>query len=172
MTLDRLYSLQDAYAAALEATHSGTIHQCRQWLLAHLPQVIEENERTLALIGLDAELREFRKKQSTPQEREESANFCLDLGMAEAVEAPMQFSLPKDPDNITSSECEWKPRMDVTVDDLDLHILMLLTKQEEVGKQIVNARAIRAAAARIVPGRTDIPLRELIRIRKEADDDE
>jgi cell fate (sporulation/competence/biofilm development) regulator YlbF (YheA/YmcA/DUF963 family) len=55
---------------------------------------------------------------------------------------------------------------DATIDDLDKHILLREVQQQAHAAQTQCLLRLRQAAARVVPGRTDIPMRELTRIVK------
>ena len=77
-----------------------------------------------------------------------------------------EISVPFDLDNILNCECDWPDLDDASIDDLDKHLLLRDAQQIAHQARTECVRRLRQAAARVVPGRTDIPLRELREIAR------
>ena len=160
MTLDKQYTLQDAIDEALEKTNNGTTREVVRYLQLHHAAVLDENVLTIQSVGLGMLIRQFRKKPPNKDRLRESANLCFDFGLG-PMDLDDEISVPIDPINLLNSECDWPRLEDATIDELDKHLLLRDAQQEAHAFRTQCLRTLRQAAARVVPGRTDIPLRDL-----------
>lgn len=162
MTMQEMYSLQEAIQHALDATNDGSTDEVVTWLRLHRRDVLDANEMTIERCGLGHLVREFRKKHKTPREAVTVRQICMDLGLEE-LDIDLEISVPRG-DGIEI--CDWIDLDDATIDNLDAHALLLDEKATATAAKATNVRFLRQKAALIVPGRTDIPLRELRRIAR------
>jgi hypothetical protein len=169
MTLASSYTLQDAIEEALRKTNNGSTREVIHYLQMNHRKVLDDNSLTIESIGLGSMIRAFRKKPPNKDTYTKIKNLCFDFGL-EYMDLEDEISVPLDLENILNSECDWPELDDATVDDLDKH-LMLRDAQEAAHQARTECyRRLRQAAARVVPGRTDIPLRELRRIARNETD--
>jgi len=166
MTLASSYTLQDAIEEALAKTNNGSTREVIRYLQMHHRKVLDDNSLTIESIGLGQMIRGFRKKPPSKDLHARIQSLCLDFGL-DPLDLDDEISVPVDMTNILNSECDWPELDDATIDDLDKH-LCLREAQEEAHKARTKCyRILRQAAAQVVPGRTDIPLRELRVIARE-----
>jgi len=154
-----MYTLQDVIDEALRETRNGSTRDVIYWLQINRRQVLEENWLTICSEGLGNLIRARRKKRE-PAATPEVHNLCLDFGL-EDLDLPQQISVPTDMDNLPYSSSEWRELEEATVDDLDKHLALLDAQIELDMTSRATLRVLRQTAARVVPDRTDIPLREL-----------
>jgi hypothetical protein len=164
MTLLQALSLQDAIQEALDATGGGTNHEVVVWLQTHRRKVLDANALTIEISGLNNIIRTYRKKGRTPKDHETISQICMDLGLGD-LDLDLEISVPSADDDV--DEVRWEERNEATVDDLDLHIMLMQDQHKALATKIDNEILFRQAAAAVVPGRTDIPVRELRRIARE-----
>jgi len=170
MTLASHYTLQDAIEEALAKTNNGSTREVVRYLQMHYRQVIDDNWMTVSGCGLGQMVRLFRKKPTNKDLHARIESLCFDFGL-EPLDLDDEISVPVDMTNILNSECDWPELDDATIDDLDKHLLLREAQEQAHQARTRCYRLLRQAAARVVPGRTDIPLRELRAIaRKQRDE--
>ena len=165
MTLDRVYTLQDAIEEALEKTDSAPTRDVIRWLQMNRRPVLDDNSLTIEAEGLGNLVRAQRKKRSDIALAREIHNLCFDFGI-EDLNLPDEISVPSDVNNLLYCACNWQPIDDATIDDLDMHVLLI---EAQITASLASAdtiRGLRQIVSRVVPDRTDIPLRELRRIAR------
>lgn len=167
MTLDAVYTLEDAFDEALRETTNGSTRMVIRWLQLHKRKVLDDNALTIEATGLNNLIRAFRKKrEGRDVVSSKVQSLCLDLGL-ETLDLDDEVSVPADETNLLYGECEWKDLDDLTLQDIDLHIELLEAETKAVQEKTANYRILRQAAAKIVPSRNDIPLRVLRQIARE-----
>jgi hypothetical protein len=159
------YNLQDAIRESIEQTNNGGTREVIRYLQMHFREVLDDNQMTIEHLGLGPLIRAQRKKPAYQDVERKIKNLCFDFGLP-PLDLDDEISVPVDMANVLSSECDWPELDDATIDDLDKHF-----KLREAQRLAHDARTqcylmLRQAAAKFVPGRTDIPLRELRRIAK------
>ncbi len=165
MTFEQLYTLQDVVREALDKTNSGPTRDVIRWLQLNRRAVLDQNQMTIEVEGLGNIVRAERKKGANRESAPEIHSLCLDFGI-ETLDLPDEISVPTDMDNLLYCHCEWEPLDDATIDDLDKHVLLLQAQISANVASVDSISILRQAAIRVVPGRTDIPLRELRRIAR------
>jgi hypothetical protein len=166
MTTDRAYTLMDVVDEGLAATNSAPTGDVIRWILMNRRHVLDENCMTCYSGYLGQLIRARRKKRDTPPTSIQE--LCFDFGM-ELLDLPDEISVPTDIQNPISCPCEWPQIDDATVDDLDKHLVLLDAQIELDMASRANIKKLRQVAAQVVPGRTDIPLRDLRRIARNGD---
>src|SRR5262249_35195932 len=154
------YSLQDAIRESLEKTNNGSTREVVHYLQMNFREVLDDNQLTIEHIGLGPLIRAQRKKPPHKDLELKIRNLCFDFGLP-PLDLDDEISVPVDMTNILTSECDWPDLEDATIDHLDKHL-----KLREAQRIAHDARTqcyvmLRQAAAQVVPGRTDIPVREL-----------
>lgn len=171
MTLVQEYTLQEVIEKALRETGNGPTREVTRYLQTHHRKVLDDNSLTIEAIGLGTLIRAHRKKPPHKNLYEKISNLCLDFGL-EYMDLDDEISVPLDMTNVLNSECDWPDIEDTTVDDLDKHLILRDAQEAAHVTKTQYVRALRQAAAQVVPGRTDIPLRELrVIARKRRGDD-
>ena len=165
MTFLASYSLQDAIREALEETHNGGTREVVRYLQMHFRQVLDDNQLTIEHIGLGPLIRAQRKKPPEKDLAVKIKNLCFDFGLP-PLDLDDEISVPVDMTNILHSECDWPDLEDVTVDDLDKHLQLREAQRTAHDARTQCVIRLRQAAANVVPGRTDIPLRKLREIAR------
>lgn len=165
MTLERVYTLMDVVDEGLAATNSAPTRDVIRWILMNRRLVLDENCLTCYSGHLGNLIRMRRKKKETASTSIHS--LCFDFGL-EVLDLPDEISVPTDLNNLPYCPCEWPQIDDATVDDLDKHLMLLDAQIELDMTSRANIRELRQVAAQVVPGRTNIPLRELRRIAREG----
>jgi hypothetical protein len=166
MTMEKAYTLLDVVDEGLLETNSAPTRDVIHWILMNRRSVLDDNSLTLYSDALGNLIRTRRKKDTVAVT--EIHNLCFDFGLAD-LDLPDEISVPTDMDNLPYCSCDWQPLDDATVNDLDKHVL-LLEAQIAANRASADAiRRLRQVAARVVPGRTDIPLRDLRRIARNGE---
>lgn len=160
MTLVAEYGLMDAIDDALAKTNNGTTHNVIRYLQMNHRKVLDNNSLTIEGIGLGNLVRARRKKPESKDLHAKIQNLCFDFGL-EYMDLDDEISVPIHLENILNSECDWVDIEEVTVDDLDKNLMLRDAQQKAHEIRTECVRALRQAAARVVPGRTDIPLNKL-----------
>jgi hypothetical protein len=160
MTLTSSYSLQDAIEEALLKTGNGSTREVIRYLQVHHRRVLDDNSPAIESIGLGSMIRAFRKKPPKKDTYVRMQNLCLDFGL-DPMDLDDEISVPADMTNILNSECDWPELEDATIEDLDKHLALRDAQEAAHQAKTQRYRLLRQALARIVPGRTDIPIREL-----------
>jgi hypothetical protein len=160
MTLERIYTLQDVIDEALLATNGGQTRDVIRWLQMNRRQVLDDNRLTIEAEGLGNLIRTRRKKREPGVITPDVHNLCLDFGL-EDLDLPQEISVPTDMENLPYCACNWPRLDDATLSDIDRHLALLDAQIELDITARATMRVFRQAAARVVPGRTDIPIREL-----------
>lgn len=166
MTMTQQYSLQDAIDEALQKTNNGTTREVTRYLQMHHRKVLDDNSLTIEAVGLGSMIRQFRKKPPNRETHTKIQNLCFDFGLP-YMDLDDEISVPIDMSNPLNSECDWPVLDDATIDDLDKHLVLRDAQQEAHAARTQCVRLLRQAAAKVVPGRTDIPLRELREIARD-----
>src|SRR5262252_5599689 len=159
MTLVALMSLQEVIREALVATSGGLTGDIIRWLQMNRREILDANQLTIEAEGLGQIIRKERKEHGAPKGMDVEA-LCLDFGL-DPLDLDGEVSVPQDMERILSGPCEWPKLDDVTIDDIDKHVLLLEATSKSIAQKTTSMRVLRQAAALVVPGRTDIPLREL-----------
>jgi hypothetical protein len=167
MTLTQEYNLQDAFADAIRATNNGSTRELIRYLQTYHRKVLDENALTIEGNGLGSMLRAFRKKPPRHELAEKIHCLCLDFGLPD-LDLDDEVSVPMDLGNVLNAECDWPDIEDVTVDGLDRHLLLRDAQEKAYSAKTECYRIFRQRMAQIVPGCTDIPVRELRRIAREG----
>jgi hypothetical protein len=157
MTTDRAYTLIDVVDEGLAATNSAPTRDVIRWILMNRRFVLDDNCMTCYSGYLGQLIRARRKKKDAPATSIQE--LCFDFGM-EVLDLPDEISVPIDMNNLPGP-CDWAQIDDATVDDLDKHLALLDAQIELDMMSRANIRKLRQVAAQVVPGRTDIPLRDL-----------
>ena len=158
MTLERAYTLLDVVDEGLAATNSAPTRDVIRWILMNRRSVCDDNALTCYSGYLGQLIRARRKKKDAPNTSIEE--LCFDFGL-ELLDLPDEISVPTDMNNLPSCPCDWPEINDATVSDLDKHLALLDAQIELDMTSRANIRRLRQVVAQVVPGRTDIPLREL-----------
>jgi hypothetical protein len=167
MTITASYSLQDAIDEALEKTGNGGTREVTNYLQTHFRKILDANQPMIENIGLGPLIRAQRKKPPLQDYQEKIRQLCLDFNLP-SLDLDDEVSVPIDMTNILNSECAWPELDDATVDDLDRHLKLREAQRVAHDARTRCYQILRQAAARVVPGRTDIPLRVLRRIARES----
>lgn len=167
MTLMSSYTLQDAIEDALEQTNNGSTRAVIRYMQLNHRKVIDANSLTIESVGLGSLVRQFRKKPPNKDVIARIQSLCFDFGL-EPMDLDDEISVPLDLANILNSECDWPELDDATIDDLDKHLLLREAQESAHQAKTRCYRLLRQAAARVVPGRTDIPLRKLRQIARDG----
>jgi hypothetical protein len=160
MTLTSEYSLQEAIDDAIQQTNNGSTRDVIRYLQMHYRKVLDDNSLTIEGVGLGSMIRAYRKKPTLKDRQEKIRNLCLDFGL-DYLDLDDEISVPVDMNNVLNSECDWPDIEDATVDDLDKHLILRDAQEVAHAARTLALRTFRQAAAQVVPGRTDIPIREL-----------
>jgi hypothetical protein len=166
MTFEKAYTLLDVVDEGLLETNSAPTRDVVNWIIANRRYVLDDNCLTL-YGGALADLVRMRRKKKEPGANPETRNLCFDFGL-ETLPLPDEISVPTDMDNLPYCACAWKEIDEATIDDLDKHLALLTAQIELNMSSRANFRILRQAASRIVPGRTDIALRELRKIARQG----
>lgn len=166
MTTNRTYTLVELVEEALEATGSAKTVEVRRWMQVNRRVILDEHFCEIEAEGLDAIIRRGRKSlDRSPEEEAAGFSLCLDFGLPH-MPLPTEISVPVDMNNVAYGSCDWPSIDEATLDDLDKHMVLLKVQQVQLGVSHENILRLRQAAAAIVPGRTDIPLRVLREIAR------
>jgi hypothetical protein len=165
MTFTTSYNLQDAIREALEKTGNGSTREVIHYLQTHFREVLDDNQLTLEHIGLGPLIRAQRKKPTHLDLGEKIKNLCFDFGLP-PLDLDDEISVPVNMNNILNSECDWPELDDATIDDIDKHLQLREAQRIAHDARTQCVMMLRQAAAQVVPGRTDIPLRRLREIRR------
>jgi hypothetical protein len=165
MTLTSDYSLHEVIEEAIEKTGNGSTRDVIRYLQTHHRRVLDDNSLTIESIGLGNLIRAYRKKPSRKDFQAKIHSLCLDFGLPD-LDLDDEVSVPVDMSNVLNSECDWPDLDDATIDDLDKHLILREAQEQAHQARTKSIRLLRQAAARIMPGRTDIPLRELRKIAR------
>jgi len=159
-------TLQEAIAEALEETSNGNTRDVIRYLQMNCRKVLDENQMTIEALGLGQMIRAQRKKPTQKDYRERVRSLCLDFGLP-VLDLDIEIAVPIQPDNVLSSDCDW-PVLDddATIDDIDKHLYLRKCQREAFDDRTECLETLRQAAAQVVPGRTDIPMRELREIAR------
>lgn len=166
MTTNRTYTMIELVEEALDSTGSAKTVEVRRWMQLNRRVSLDEHFCLIEAEGLDAMIRRYRKSRDrTPEEEADGFSLCFDFGL-EQIELPSEISVPVDMNNVAYGSCDWPLLEEATLDDLDKHMVLLHVQQIQLGVSRENILRLRQAAASIVPGRTDIPLRVLREIAR------
>jgi hypothetical protein len=155
MATNDVCTLQEAIRQALIATYGGATDEVIRWLRLKFRDVLDANSHTIEQAGLNSIIRSYRKKEKeAPEHAATVGQICLDFGLPH-MNLDLEISVPGE------EGVRWIDIDDATIDDLDVHAMMLLEKASECAAKARHIRALRQEAARYAGGRTDIPLREL-----------
>ena len=165
MTFTASISLQDAIRESLERTNNGSTREVIHHLQTHFRHVLDDNQMTIEHIGLGPLIRAQRKRPPEKDWAERIESLCFDFGLP-TLDIEDEVSVPVDMTNILNSECDWPDLEDATIDDLDKHLQLREAQRVAHDARTQCYIQLRQAAAKVVPGRTDIPLRELRKIAR------
>ncbi len=165
MTLTQEYSLPAAIADALDRTNNGTTRAVIQYLQINHRKVLDENSLTIEGIGLGSLIRAYRKKPTQKDRDDKIKSLCFDFGLS-PLDLDDEISVPVDMNNVLNCECDWPDIEDATIDDIDKHLILREEQEKAHAARTLALNTFRQAVARIVPGRTDIPIRELRKIAR------
>jgi hypothetical protein len=171
MTMEMAYTLLDVIDEALVITNSGPTRLVINWILLNRQSVLDDNRLTLYGEALGNMIRTRRKKKEKDPATDHTHSLCFDFGLKE-LDLPDEISVPSDMNNLPYCACDWPQLDDATIDDLDKHLALLDAQIELDMTSRANIRRLRQVAAQVVPGRTDIPLRELREIARNGRDAE
>jgi len=167
MTFEALYTLEDAFDEALKATCNAANRDVIRWLQIHKRNVLDDNRLTIESLGLNQMLRAFRKKrEGSDVVSSKVESLCLDFGIP-VLDLDDEISIPQDPENPLYGACDWIDLDNATVRQIDMHIELIDAQEAALHEKSANYRMLRQIVAQVVPGRTDIPLRELRAIARE-----
>ena len=166
MTIAQVYTLMDVVDEALEKNPSAPTREVVNWLQTNHRATLDDNKLTIESEGLGNIVRSRRKRREPGIVTPEVRGLCLDFGL-EVLDLPEEISVPTDIDNLPFCPCKWPALEDATVDDLDKHLLLLDAQIALDMTSRANMRVLRQAAAKVIPARTDIPLKRLRVIARE-----
>ena len=152
--------LLEAIDDALARTNNGTTHEVIDYLQTHHRKVLDENAMTIENNGLGQLIRGRRKKPDPVELVRKNESLCFDFGL-DYLDLDDEISVPIDMENVLNSPCDWPQMDDATIEDIDKHLILRDAQEAVYAARTLAVRTLRHAAARVVPGRTDIPLREL-----------
>jgi len=165
MTFATHFTLQEAIAEALEQTNNGGTRDVIRHLQLNFRRILDENSMTIEALGLGQMIRAQRKKPPKKDYQERLCSLCLDFGLP-VLDLDDEIAVPIDMTNVLGSECDWPELEDATIDDLDKHLQLRAAQQIAHDARTRNYVRLRQAAANVVPGQTDIPLRQLREIAR------
>jgi hypothetical protein len=152
--------LFEAIDDALVMTGNGTTREVIRYLQMNHRRVLNENSLTIEVSGLGPMVRSRRKKPDPLDLARRNESLCLDFGL-DYLDLDDEISVPLNMENVLNSECDWPDLEDATIADIDRHLVLRDAQEVAHAARTLAVRTLRQAAARVVPGRIDIPLREL-----------
>lgn len=160
MTLDCVQTLDHAIEEGIRATHHGATRDVVSWLQTHCRGILDENSLTIEAEGLGNLIRAHRKRKPSVDSEASIYNLCLDFGLP-SLDLDREVSVPTDMKNLLYCACDWLDIEDATLADIDKHIVLEQAQMSALDVSIGNWQHFRQSVAHVVPGRDDIPIREL-----------
>lgn len=159
--------LYEAIDDALLRTNNGQTRVVIRYLQMNHRRTLDDNALTIEASGLGPMIRGRRKKPDPIEQVRKNQSLCFDFGL-DYLDLDDEIPVPLDLDHVLNSPCDWPLLGDATVDDLDKHLLLRDAQETAFAARTLAVRTLRQAAAKVVPGRTDIPLSELRKIARKG----